>query len=320
MQTPDLKIAVLGGGPGAEREVSLSSANGIARALQATWRDVAVIELDRELPASLLRDRYDVVFPALHGTMGEDGTVQGFLEVFGIPYVGSGVLASACGLNKIVAKQIFRAFGLPVAREVIIEAGEDVDAAIARIERAFPLDVVIKPVAQGSAIGVGFATSRAELARAIEDAQRFGDRILIEERITGKEITCAVLENPDAQALETVEIVTPQGSWYDYAHRYTAGLSDHVIPAGIPAAQNERVKEIAVLAHQALQCRDLSRADFVVPAEGEPILLEVNTLPGMTPTSLFPDAAKSAGYSFEELTRLLVLRAWSRRNAMLMKS
>lgn len=319
MSIPSLKVAVIGGGPGAEREVSLSSANGIASALRATWPDATVLDLDAELPSTLLRERYDVVFPALHGAIGEDGTIQGFLEILGIPYVGSGVLASACGLNKIVAKQIFRAFNLPVAREVIIEAGEPVESAIDRIQQSFPLDVVIKPVAQGSAIGVGFARSREELAEAVRDAQKFGDRILIEERITGKEITCAVLERPQAEALTTIEVRTPQGAWYDYEHRYTTGMSEHVIPAGIPTEQNERVKEIAVLAHEALQCRDFSRADFVVPEDGDPILLEVNTLPGMTPTSLFPDAARFVGYTLEELARDLVVRAWGRRDSMSMR-
>jgi D-alanine-D-alanine ligase len=320
MSIPSLKVAVIGGGPGAEREVSLSSANGIAEALRATWPDVVVLDLNGDLPGTLLREKYDVVFPALHGTIGEDGTIQGFLEILGLPYVGSGVLASACGLNKIVAKQIFRAFNLPVAREVIVEAGEPVDAAIDRIERSFPLDVVIKPVAQGSAIGVGFARTREELSEAMHAAQAFGDRILIEERISGKEVTCAVLEKPHAEALTTVEVRTPQGAWYDYSHRYTVGMSEHVIPADLPAARNERVKEIAVLAHQALQCRDFSRADFVVPEGGDPILLEVNTLPGMTPTSLFPDAARSVGFTLEEVARDLVLRAWGRRDSMQMRS
>jgi D-alanine-D-alanine ligase len=312
---PTLNIAVIAGGPGAEADVSRSSARGVAEALRETWPDVTPLELDSELPAKLINRRFDLVFPVLHGPPGEDGTVQGFLEILGIPYVGSGVLASACAMNKIVAKQIFRAFGLPVARDVIIERNENVDEAVDRVLRALPMNVVIKPVAQGSAIGVTLAASREELSKGLREALTFGDRVLVEERIAGKEVTCAVLDKPESEALTTIEVRTPQGSWYDFEHRYTQGLSDHIIPADISDEQNRRVMEVAVMAHRALGCRDLSRSDYVVPPQGEPILLEVNTIPGMTPTSLFPDAARASGYSFADLVRHVVLRAFERTRA-----
>jgi D-alanine-D-alanine ligase len=310
---PTIRIAVIAGGPSAEAEVSRSSGRGVAAALKETWSDVTLLELDAQLPARLLDGGYDVVFPILHGPVGEDGTIQGFLEILGLPYVGSNVLASACAMDKIVAKQMFRAFGLPVARDVIVEAGEPLDAAIARIESTLPRDVVIKPVGQGSGLGVGFASTRDELTAALREALAFGDHVLVEERIFGKEITCAVLERPQPEAFPTLEVRTPAGSWYDFQHRYTQGLSEHVIPAELPDEQNRRVMEIAVTAHRALRCRDLSRADFTVPAEGEPVLLEVNTLPGMTPTSLFPDEARAGGFDFAALVKHLVLRAFSRR-------
>ena len=309
----DLKIAVIAGGPAAEAEVSRSSARGVAQALKESWPHVSLIELDSELPAKLISSSFDVVFPVLHGPVGEDGTVQGLFEILGIPYVGSGVLASACAMNKVVAKQIFRAFGLPVAREVIIDSKQAVKDAVDQVVAALSANVVIKPVGQGSALGVAFADSPETLAQGLRDALAFGDRVLVEERIAGKEVTCAVLEKPDAEALTTVEVRTPEGTWYDFQHRYTQGLSEHVIPAGITDDQNRRTMELAVEAHRALGCRDLSRADFVVPPRGEPVLLEVNTLPGMTPTSLYPDAARAAGYPFADLVRHLVLRAYERR-------
>jgi D-alanine-D-alanine ligase len=143
--------------------------------------------------------------------------------------------------------------------------------------------------------------------------------VLVEERIEGKEVTCGVLEDPEPRALATIEVRTPRVAWYDYEHRYTKGLSEHLIPAKISHEQNRRVMEIAVQAHRALGCRDLSRADFVVPESGEPILLEVNTIPGMTPTSLFPDSARGAGYTFDDVLRKFILRAWERRDSMPMR-
>jgi D-alanine-D-alanine ligase len=317
---PVLRIALIAGGPSAEAEVSRSSARGVGDALRATWPDVTVLELDEAIGARLISERYDVVFPVLHGPIGEDGTLQGFLEVLGLPYVGSGVAASAIAMNKIVAKQVFRGRGLPVARDVVVERAEPVGAAVRRIEAALPGSVVIKPAGQGSAIGVGFAATRDELAAGLRAAFEHGDRVLVEEQIEGKEITAAVLERPDPEALGTIEVRTPRGAWYDFEHRYTPGLSEHVIPAELPAEQSRRVQEVAVAAHRALGCRDLSRADFVVPSVGEPVLLEVNTLPGMTSTSLYPDAARAAGIPFEELVKHLVLRSWERRSAAARRS
>ncbi len=167
---------------------------------------------------------------------------------------------------------------------------------------------MIKPTSEGSGLGISFADNAASTKKGLETALHFGERVLVEERIDGAEITAAVLEREPYQPLPIIEIRTPPDSWYDYEHRYTPGLSDHLIPAPLPADQYKRVQEIALKAHQVLGCRDLSRADFVVPKTGEPILLEVNTLPGMTPTSLFPDAAQSVGISFAQLVSELIER------------
>ncbi|HEX7079708.1 MAG TPA: D-alanine--D-alanine ligase [Gammaproteobacteria bacterium] len=309
----DLKIAVVCGGPSAEADVSRVSGRGVADALRATFSRVVVLEFDERIVESVVASGADVVFPVLHGPPGEDGTFQGFLEVARLPYVGSGVHASACAMDKRVAKHLFRDRGLPVARDVIVFPGEDLARAAARAIKQLGPRVVVKPTRQGSALGVAFPQDPQELAKALADALAYGDPVLVEERIAGREITVGILERDVVEALPVTEIRTPQGSWYDYEHRYTPGFSEHVLPAELPAAQYARTQALAQLAHAALGCRDLSRVDFVVPEHGEPIVLEVNTLPGMTPTSLYPEAAQAAGVSFDALVRILVERAWSRR-------
>ena len=308
-----LVIAVVCGGPSAEAEVSRVSGKCVAEALQATYANVSLMELEEFVVGGFGAEFVDVVFPAFHGPPGEDGTFQGFLEVMGLPYVGCDVASSACAMDKVIAKQLFRSRDLPVADDVVVYKGEGAAAAARRVVDALGQDVVIKPSSQGSALGVMFGKDHDDLTPAIEQAFTFDDRVLVERRIEGKEITVAVLERGDSpEALPVVEITTPAGSWYDYEHRYTPGLSDHIMPAPLPDEQYRRTQEVAVLAFEALGCRDLSRADFVVPEHGEPIVLEINTMPGMTPTSLFPDAARAAGVSFEELTALLIERAVQR--------
>ena len=303
-------IAVVCGGPGNEAEVSRVSGQTVATALQKTFSDVTILELDRDIAKNLLVVKPDVVFPVLHGPPGEDGTFQGLLELLHIPYVGSGVRASALAMDKIAAKQLFRLHHLPVAPDVVVERGQQ--DAIAVIHQQVGTDVVIKPATQGSAIGVSFAHDETTLQRGLAAAWTLDRRALVERRIVGKEVTCGVLERTGQEALPVLEVRTPSGSWYDYQHRYTSGLSEHLIPAPLPKDQYDRVQEIALVSFRALGCRDFARADFVVPDQGDPILLEVNTLPGMTPTSLFPDEAKAAGISMEELTAHLVRRAQSR--------
>lgn len=305
-------IAVVCGGPAAEAEVSRVSGRGVANALLATYEHVSVLELDEAIIDYLKEAQVDIIFPVLHGPPGEDGTFQGFLEIAGIPYVGSGVLASACAMDKIVAKQIFRAHGLPVAKDTIVNRNEGAPSAASRVLDLLGPDVVVKPSSQGSALGILFGEDLKDLEQALEQAFSYDERVLVEERIEGREITVAILERDGIEALPVIEIRTPPGSWYDYEHRYTPGLSEHIIPAPLPEVQYRRTQEVAKLAHESLLCRDLSRVDFVVPEGGEPIILEVNTIPGMTPTSLYPDAARAAGLSFEALVALLIERALSR--------
>jgi len=305
-------VAVVCGGPSAEAEVSRTSGRCVAEALQGTYANVSLIELDEFIAGAQGDARADVVFPALHGPPGEDGTFQGFLEMIGVPYVGCGVQASACGMDKVIAKQLFRTRGVPVADEVVVYRSDGVERGIEKIQSQLGEDVVVKPTNQGSALGVLFGDDLTDLAGAIEAAFEYDERVLVEERLYGREITVAVLERNGFEALPVIEIVCPPGSWYDYEHRYTPGLSDHVMPAPLPEDQYRRTQEVSVMAFEALGCRDISRVDLVVPEEGEPIVLEVNTMPGMTPTSLYPDAARGAGLSFEQLVAHFIEQAYAR--------
>jgi D-alanine-D-alanine ligase len=311
---PDLNIVVICGGSSAEAEVSRVSAAGVRRALEASFTRVETLELDANLAPRLLQLRPDVVFPVLHGPPGEDGTVQGFLEVLGLPYVGSDVHASASAMDKVIAKQFFRLAGLPVADDAVVATGEDLAVAADRIERSLGYPLVVKPCRQGSSLGVTLAANANELHGGLRLALAMDSRILVERRIPGREITCGVLDvGPGPVACPVIEIVTPEDTWYDFEHRYTPGLSRHLLPAPLPAGVGARVQEMAVRAHLALGCRDLSRSDFVVTEGGEICLLELNSLPGMTPTSLYPEGVAALGVSFEQLVFRLAHRAWARR-------
>ena len=312
-----LKIAVLHGGTSAEAEVSRVSARGVIKALRVNYTQVFDISLDTDFAAQLRACQPDVVFPVVHGSPGEDGTLQGFLEMLRYPYVGSAVHSSAIAMDKIMAKYVFREAGLPIIEQVIVEQSMGLGAAADRIQQTLGAYVVVKPSRQGSALGVTLVDNPNQLHTALATAFALDPRLLIERRINGKEITVGVLDTDDqknpgqtiTKAFPVIEIVTPDQVFYDYAHRYTQGLSEHVMPAILSPAQTARLQTIASSAHRALGCRDLSRADFVVPNENEEYLLEVNTLPGMTPTSLYPDGAAGYGLSFAELVSYLVERA-----------
>ncbi len=309
----NLRIAVINGGESAEAAVSRSSAKGVIEALRENYTHVADINLDRLLGASLKDFGPDVVFPVLHGPPGEDGTLQGFLEILGYPYVGSDVHGSAFAMDKIVSKSIFREAGLPLVDQTVVKRSDGVANAVDHITKTLGNQVVVKPARQGSALGVAIIENDNQLYEGVENAFAFDERLLVEKRIDGKEITVGVIDTDEGcQYFSVIEITTPENAWYDYEHRYTRGLSEHILPADLSSELTARLQDIAIAAHQALGCRDLSRADFVV--DGEDIyLLEVNTLPGMTPTSLYPDGAKDFGLGFPALVSYLVERAAARK-------
>ena len=302
------RIAILAGGRSNEATVSRSSAAEVVKALKSAYTHVELFELDENLTNALLAYRPDVVFPVLHGPPGEDGTVQGYLEILGVPYVGSGVHASACAMDKSLAKAVFRRTGLPVAPDCVFPAGTAVKDACRETLAALGDRVVVKPLRQGSAIGVTPVMNGGDLTRPFEIAFGLGDGVLVEPFVLGIEVTVGVLDlhGQAARAFPTIEVRTPSGTWYDFEHRYTVGQSQHVIPAGVSEACQKRLQEIAVAAHAALGCVDLSRADFIVTDAQDIVLLEVNTLPGMTPTSLYPDGARALGHTFAALMDTLV--------------
>jgi D-alanine-D-alanine ligase len=298
-------VALLMGGWSPEREVSLSSGRECAKALRDRGYHVRAIDVGRDLRELLraLEPRPDVVFNALHGKGGEDGTVQGVLDLLRIPYTHSGKLASALAMHKPTAKTLFRAAGLPVADGLVVRHAELTERP------PLPAPFVIKPVDQGSTVGV-------RIVRAGDNAWReelrgwiYGDEILVEPYIPGRELTVAVMGE---RALGVCEIIPRSSSFYDYEAKYAPGGSDHLTPAPIPTTDYEYALEVALRAHRALGCRGISRADLRYDdTAGDPrlYLLEINTQPGMTPTSLVPDIARHVRIGFDELVAWLVENA-----------
>jgi len=300
-------VAVLMGGWSAERDVSLRSGKACADALGRRGYRVTPIDVGRDIAAALTAAQPDVALNVLHGRPGEDGTLQGLLEILGIPYTHSGVLASAVAMQKDTAKVLFRAAGVPVAEDRVVSR---LEAAKAHV-MAPPY--VIKPVAEGSSVGVFIVTEEhpnppQELYR---DDWPFGDRVMVERYIPGKELTCAVLGD---RALDVIEIV-PATRFYDYEAKYAAGGSRHLLPAPILPNVYREVRRLSLVAHSALGCRGVSRADFRYDdrGAGKLICLEVNTQPGMTETSLVPELAAYAGITFDELVQWMVEDASTNR-------
>ena len=306
-------VVVLQGGTSREAEVSRVSADGVADALRSSGHRVTLLELDRFAVQELNRQRPDVVFPALHGPPGEDGTVQGMLEMLGLPYVGSDVRGSAFAMDKAVAKAIFRRAGLPVADDLLIAQHSPPQTAAKTIRATLGDRVVIKPISLGSAIGVMRLPNGGDLEQAVAEALQFGPA-LVEPFLTGREVTVGVLDlyGQTSAAFPTIEIRTAADQWYDYTNRYKAGASEHLIPAPLPEDVTRELLDIAVAAHAALGLRDLSRADFIVDEQNGIALLEVNAMPGMTPTSLYPDAARAHGLEFPALLNALIESAMQR--------
>ena len=301
------RILVLSGGDSAEREISLLSGAQCAQALTDAGYVVSTADLtDRLFTSGLLKDlagaqRPDLVFLALHGTNGEDGAIQGLLELLHLPYTGSGIQASALAMDKALTKAILAQHGIRTPSGTLLRRGEQWSNS------HLPGNVVVKPNAQGSTIGLSFVEHPSELANAIERAFRYGDEVLIEEWVRGVEISVPVL---NGEALPPVEIV-PSSGQYDFASKYTPGATEEIIPARISPELDSKARELAMAAHRALGCEGATRTDMIIQGD-ELFVLEVNTLPGMTKTSLLPNSARSAGTSFVELCRRLVEDAQNR--------
>ena len=307
-----MKIAVLSGGRSAEREVSLKSGAQVQAALRGMGHEVVAVDIDMRTWDALRDGGFDCVFNALHGRLGEDGTVQGMLELLGLPYTGSGVLASALCIDKARANEMMRGGGLniPDFEELEFKAGVAPDV-VERLVSSYGLPIVIKPVREGSTIGLTIAKDADDAASGLMLASKYDRRVLVQRFQRGTEITVGVLATPDLQVLPTLEIVS-ENAVYDYDAKYTAGRSHHIIPARIPEGAREAAAQAAGRAFTLLGCSGMARVDIIVDSPGTPWLLEVNTVPGLTALSLLPDAARAAGISFDELCRRLVEHALGR--------
>jgi D-alanine-D-alanine ligase len=299
----DKRVGILMGGMSAEHEVSLASGEAIYAALTDRGYDATRIFVDRDIDQVLRQEPIDVAFMALHGSYGEDGCIQGLLELMAIPYTGPGVCESALAMDKLKAKELFRLHNVPTPPYYVLEA-DDLDDVM-RLHGSFGFPAFVKPRRQGSSIGAGKADDIEELRVRCEDALRFDDSVLIERFVQGREIGVGVL---DGRALGTVEIV-PKRGFYDYKAKYQAGNSEYHCPARLPATRLQNVQRMAERAVQALGATGAVRVDMLVTEGENEYVLEVNTLPGMTQTSLLPKIAAKAGYSFPDLCEAILSTA-----------
>jgi D-alanine-D-alanine ligase len=292
------KVGVLFGGRSAERDVSIMSGTGVLQALQSQGIDAHAFDPGQRSLAELAAEKFDRVFIALHGRFGEDGSIQGALELLGIPYTGSGVMASSVGMDKITTKIVWLAAGLPTPNYVVLDAQSDLDKVAADLG----LPLIVKPPHEGSTIGITKVNAADEFKAAYDIAAALDDSVLAEEFVTGREFTVAVLgAGASARALPVVEIVAPQGN-YDYQNKYFTDDVKYFCPAVLPEALTEEMRRIAVQAYRALGCEGWGRVDVLLrERDQKPFLLEVNTSPGMTTHSLVPMAARAEGISYEAL-------------------
>ncbi|GAB4407891.1 MAG: D-alanine--D-alanine ligase [Thermodesulfovibrionales bacterium] len=326
----DKRIGVLMGGTSAERDVSLKSGHAVFNALKCLNYNVIAIDVGPDICNVLRRERLEIAFIALHGGYGENGAIQGLLEVMDIPYTGSGVLASALAMDKEASKKVFLYHGIPVPPFVVVASNElrvtssnsaevqkrrseggktselpDSSLVTRHLLQDFELPWVIKPAAEGSSIGVSIVRDKLSLDSAIDRAQIFGERVIIERYIEGKEVHVGILNDAVLGAVE----VRPKSEFYSYEAKYTPGLTEYILPPEVPTDVLRKAEGVALSAHKALGCNGATRVDLIVDKDGNPYLLEVNTVPGMTETSLLPKIAGLSGYDFPSLVEEILKEA-----------
>ncbi len=304
------KVAVLMGGRSAEREVSLMSGSGVLKALQSQGIDAHAFDpAERDL-SELKRKGFQRAFIALHGRYGEDGTVQGALELLGIPYTGSGVMASAIAIDKAMTKRVWQHEGLPTPGHVLLQSGRNTAAEVAAVPQALGLPLIVKPAREGSSLGLTKVTDASQMPAAVEAAAHLDGDVLCEQFIEGDEVTCPVLGTGDsARALPVIRIVAPEGN-YDYQNKYFTDDTKYLVPCGLPGGEEAAIQDLVLRAYRVLGCRGWGRADVMIDAATrKPYLLEINTSPGMTGHSLVPMSARAAGISYEALCVQLLAAA-----------
>lgn len=289
------------GGSSSEREISLRSGKAVAQGLRAKGYRVEEVDVNADLPQELKERGIEVAFLALHGKFGEDGSVQGLLEMMRIPYTGSGVLASALAMDKILTKRILHDRGFLTPAYTYFEAHQSTAKEFAR-HMTLTYPVIVKPSREGSTIGIGIVKEGAELEKALIAAAEYDSRVLVEEFVEGKEVTAGVL---NGEALPLIE-VAPKSGFYDFHSKYTKGATEYILPARISPDLTEEIQRLTVEIYQELGCEGVARADYIVDAHDRPFFLEINTIPGMTETSLIPKAAAHAGIIFEDLVEKIL--------------
>jgi D-alanine-D-alanine ligase len=306
----DKKIAVVMGGPSAEREVSLNTGKAILSALQeAGYKNAVGIDLEPTRFVEQLKEaEIEVVFNAVHGQYGEDGILQGVLELLGIPYTGAGVLSSAMAMDKGVSKRLFLSASIPTPHSLLFTKTDLSRDLVAEIIADFSIPVVVKSASQGSSIGVAIVEDGKNLSKAIQQAFQYSNTILVEEFIKGRELTVAIWGKDDPRALPVIEIV-PYSGRYDYHSKYTKGATEYIVPAKLTDEITLRVQKVALEAFTILGCCGIARVDIMLDNNNNPYVLEVNTIPGMTATSLVPKAAAAAGIPFPDLCEKLLCMA-----------
>jgi D-alanine-D-alanine ligase len=303
-----LRVALLAGGFSAEREISIKTGEMIAKNLDKNKYQVFLFDPAKDLMKFLgliKRKKIDVVFPALHGPLGEDGTIQGMLEIFGVPYVFSGVLASALAMDKEMAKKIFKKEKMPIAKHFIFTKNNHI--SLKKVK--FPC--VVKPLTQGSSVGVTIVQKPSQFKKALKYALGFGPKAIVEDFIEGREVAAAVLGNSKPRALPLIEIKPKISHFFDYQAKYEPGGSEEICPASINSILTKKIQELAIKAHLSLGCRGVTRTDLILHGS-QPFILEINTIPGMTKTSLVPQAAQEAGINFPQLLDRLIELALER--------
>ena len=304
------KVAVLMGGKSAEREVSLMSGAGVLKALQSRGVDAHAFDpAERDL-SDLKKKGFKRCFIALHGRFGEDGTVQGALELLGIPYTGSGVMASSIAIDKVMTKRVWLAEGIPTPRYKLLQRGLYQREQVVQVPDELGLPVIVKPAREGSSIGVSKVAGYSDMQAAVDAAAALDTDVLCEQFVSGDEVTCPVLGTGEqARALPVIRIVAPEGN-YDYQNKYFTDDTKYLVPCGLPAGEEEAIQALVLKAYRVLGCRGWGRVDVMIDAATrKPSLLEINTSPGMTGHSLVPMSARAAGISYEELCVQLLASA-----------
>ncbi len=298
------RVALLVGGASGEREVSLASGEGARHALEEAGFPVTVLDPSyKEDLKTLIDSDFDVAFICLHGKYGEDGTLQGLLEMINLPYIGSGVWSSALAIDKVKSKVFYNLANIPTPPSVTLTSASPID--LANIVAKLGDHCVVKPATEGSALGVFIVEGKEAIGEAIEKVFELDNSVLIERYVSGKELTVAVIGNDDPEALPIIEIV-PVNEFYDYESKYVPGAAEHLCPAPLSEEITRKIQRMAIEAHRALGCSGVSRSDFILDEEGIGWILETNTIPGMTGTSLLPDAARVAGIPFPKLCTMLI--------------